>query len=719
MKLVRWLFQRGTGYYNCAVSITSEQAKLRVNDLREVLNKHAHQYYVLDKPQIADSEYDVLYRELLELEQEFPELVTPDSITQKVGGVVLPNFKTVTHSEPMFSLDNALDQAEFQAFDTRVKKLANLSPTYNIEYLAELKLDGLAVSLEYENSVFVGGATRGDGVTGENITENLRTIRSLPLRLESAFTGIVRGEVFIKLADFEALNAKRRQADQEQYANPRNTAAGSLRQLDSSVAATRPLSIFLYSLVTPAASGLGTQADVLGHLAGLGFPVNPIRQVCKGVGEIYQFHEEVAVRRSLDLGTDEQALPFEIDGLVVKVNNLDLWSKLGHTAKSPRFMIAFKWPEQEAQTKLVGITFQISRTGGFSPVAELEPVEIGGVTVARATLHNLDEIERLGVRPGDLVSLKRGGEVIPKITGKVGGTNIPTQPPLDLPKLCPHCSSGLVVDERAHNLACPNLGCPGRLVERLAYFGSRSVMDIEGFSKKTAHKLVQQGLVNSIPGLYSLSMEMFKQLEGFGEVSTDNLLAAINRTRNQPAWRVLTALEISQVGPQTAKLLLKTFGSIGELSKAHPLQLEGIKGVGPIMAKEICDWFKAEVNQTLWTSLAEEGLQMSQDAPVATGGRFAGKSIVLTGSLDFATRLELKEWLEGLGATVSSSVSKNTHLVIAGPGAGNKLVKARELEIEVWEQDNVELLAMWAEYSNPKQKEKGERHTQGRSPLLF
>ncbi len=701
------------------MALTFEQAQNRVDELRKELNTHAHNYYVLDSPQITDAQYDVLYRELEGLEREHPSLLTPDSITQKVGGVILAVFETITHSEPMYSLDNALDKAEFTAFDARVKKLAGLPEAVGVEYIAELKMDGLAVSLEYEAGLFIRGATRGDGVTGEDITENLRTIRSLPLKLQAPFTGLVRGEVFIKLADFHHLNEKRQAADLENYANPRNTAAGSLRQLNSAVAASRRLSIFLYALSNAGTHGLDSQKQALAFLADLGFPVNPISQLCAGVEAVTNFHEQVAQLRDIPHGSSEDALPFEIDGLVVKVNDLALWKTLGFTAKSPRFMIAFKWPEQEAHTVLNSITFQISRTGIFSPVAELEPVEIGGVTVARATLHNLDEIARLGVRPGDTVSVKRGGEVIPKITGKVGDANTEPLPELQHPEKCPYCETMLEVDPRAHNWACSNTTCMGRLIERLAYFGSRSVMDIDGFSGKTAEKLVACGIVKSVGDLFSVTSNQLTGLEGFGEVSIEKLLKAIQATRQQPAWRVLTSLQIPQVGTQNAKLLLKKFGSIERLSETSRPDLEGIKGIGPIMAKEIVDWFADSSNQTFWKALAEAGLQTTQKAQVSTDNRFAGKTVVLTGSPEFAKRSELKEWLEGLGATVSSSVSKNTYLVIAGPGAGSKLAKAETLGLEVWEQDNPELLKLWDEYKNPQEKEKGVHPTEGRTPSLF
>jgi DNA ligase (NAD+) len=659
----------------------------RAAALRQSLHDHAYRYYVLDSPSVSDAEYDALFRELQAIELTHPELIAADSPTQKVGGAVLSQFAPVTHGVPMLSLDNAFSDAEFRAFDERLRKLLGAGPLFELEYVCELKLDGLAVSLDYRDGVLARGATRGDGVTGEDVTHNLRTIRSLPLRLREAWTGTVRGEAFIRTADFLRLNEQRRSAGESLYANPRNLAAGSIRQQDSSIAAARPLSIYLYAMVDPAAHGVSTQEDALARMQALGLPVNHERRLCLGADAVLAYHDAIARRRELYWGEDEDALPYAIDGLVVKLNDIVRWAELGFTATAPRFMLAFKWREEEAKTRLNAVAFQISRTGLLSPVAELAPVQIGGVTVSRATLHNLDEIARLDIKLGDEVCVKRGGEVIPKITGRSARERDGSETEIQYPQACPHCGSALSVDERAHNWACPNRDCPGRLAQRLAYFASRGVMDIEGLSEKTAEKLVESGLVPDVAGLFALSRETLTGLEGFAEVSVDNLLAAIDGTRKQPLWRVIVALEIPQTGAQTAKLLARRFHSLDALGQAGLEELQRVSGIGPLMAREIVDWFADERNRALVAGLEQAGLRVREEEAGQAGPRpFAGRTVVLTGTISFASRDELKEWLELNGATVSDSVSKRTGLVIAGPGAGTKLAKAQSLGVAVWDE---------------------------------
>ncbi len=500
----------------------------------------------------------------------------------------------------------------------------------------------------------------------------------------------MRGEVFIRTGDFLRLNAQRSAQGEAPYANPRNLAAGSLRQLDSTTTAQRPLSIYLYSLIEPAKHGAATQTQALELMQGLGLPVNPERRLCQGAGEVLAYHDAIARRRELYFGEDEAALPYAIDGLVVKLNDITRWAELGYTATAPRFMLAFKWQEEEAQTRLNAVTFQISRTGLFSPVAELEPVGIGGVTVSRATLHNLDEIARLGLLLGDEVYVKRGGEVIPKITGRTARERDGSETAIQYPTACPYCGSALAIDERAHNWACPNRDCPGRLAQRLAYFASRGVMDIEGFSEKTAQKLVESAVLSDVDGLYALTRERLAGLEGFAEVSTDNLLAAIAGTRRQPLWRVLVALEIPQIGAQTAKLLARHFGSLDALGQAGVDELQRVSGVGPLLAQEIAGWFADARHRELVARLAAAGLRVSEEQAHSGGPlHFAGQTVVLTGTIGFATREELREWLEHNGATVSDSVSKRTGLVIHGANAGSKLAKARSLGVRIWNEEQL------------------------------
>ncbi|MBN2081698.1 NAD-dependent DNA ligase LigA [bacterium] len=681
------------------------QAALRAQELREQLNELAHHYYVLDSPKVSDAEYDALYRELEALELEHPELVTPDSPTQKVGGRILPYIDSVTHDVPMLSLENALTEEEFTAFDTRLRNALGAGGGLfdEFSYFCEPKLDGLAVSLKYLDGSLVQAATRGDGFTGEDVTHTVRTIKPLPLKLRRPFTGIVRGEVFFTKADFIKLNRTREAGGEPTYANPRNTAAGSIRLLDSGIAASRPLSIYLYALVDAPGHGVTTQQDVIAFLRGLGLPVNPRGRLCATAGEVLAFHRELGAQRELYADESEDALPYEIDGLVVKLNDIARWEELGYTAKSPRFMIAFKWQEEQATTRINDVVFQISRQGIYSPVAELEPVALGGVMVRRATLHNQDEITRLGVMIGDEVYIKRGGEVIPKIIGRSPRERDGSERPVVAPDICQYCETAIVLDERAHNPACPNPRCRGRLVGRLAYFASRSVMDIEGMSEKTAERLVAEGLVNNIDDLYRLTPGDLTGLEGFAEVSIDNLLAAIAKSRRQPLWRVITALEIPQVGAQNSKLLAREFGSLAALSEAGAERLQEIHGIGPKMAEAIVSWFADPENQAMLTRLEEAGLTMTAETDSAEAGVFDGKTVVLTGTISFARRDELKDWLEQNGATVSGSVSKKTALVIAGPGAGSKLAQAEKHGVAVW--DEARLVAFMQETATrPAQK---------------
>lgn len=672
--------------------MTQHSNEARAAELRTLLNEYAHQYYVLDQPVVSDAQYDELLRELQALEALHPELITLDSPTQRIGGAPLPQFGSVMHSQQMLSLDNALTEQEFRAFDERVRRGLGLKGGLleEVEYICELKLDGLAVSLEYAHGLLVRGATRGDGTVGEDVTHNLRTIRSLPLKLKEAVNVIVRGEVFIRTADFERLNAERTKNGEPAYANPRNLAAGSIRQLDSSVTAARPLSIYLYAMLGARDQGLSTQAQVLDRLTQLGMPVNPERCICQGAAAVIDYHQQIAVRRELYYGEEPAALPYAIDGLVVKLNDLAAWDQLRFTATSPRFMIAFKWPEFEAETQLLGVTFQQSRNGIYSPVAELQPVQVGGATVSRATLHNLDEIQRLGIMIGDYVYVKRGGEVIPKITGRTAKSRDGSEQEIEYPTHCLSCETALQLDERAHNLACPNRRCRGRLVQRLAYFASREVMDIEGLSEKTSQKLVDTGLVHCISELYALTREKLLLLEGFAEVSVDNLLAAIGSTRRQPLWRVLVALEIPQVGAQTAKLLARHFKSLPSIAAASSSELQAVNSVGPLIADAIVRWFADADNRALVEELAQAGLTVDEHRQADSGPRyFEGKTVVLTGTISYATRDELKDWLELNGATVSGSVSKRTYLVIAGPGAGSKLEKAQELGVNTWDEQQL------------------------------
>jgi DNA ligase (NAD+) len=675
----------------------------RIEELRQLLHEYDYHYYVLDQPLVADSVYDEHYRELAALEEQHPELVTSDSPTQKVGGGLLPQFAQVRHGSPMLSLENAITPEEFIAFDERVKRLLGKPLDEDLEYNCEPKLDGLAVSLEYAAGVFKQGATRGNGEVGEDITENLRKVRAVPLRLRQDFSGVVRGEVFMRTADFLRLNEQRAEAGEDLYANPRNTAAGSLRQLDTRVTAGRPLSIFFYTVVEAHRYGISTQDGVIALLRDLGLSVNPESRVVRGREEVEHYHDELARGRGPSEGS---GLPYAIDGMVAKLNDMRLWDELGYTAKSPRFMLAYKWPEEASITRLTGVTFHLSRSGVMTPVANLDPVNIGGAEVQNASLHNLDEIARLGIMLNDMIRVKRGGEVIPYIIGLAGDEHAPEAELIHPPTHCYGCGSELSMDERAHNLACPNRDCPARLVERIAYVASRGVLDIEGLSGKTAQKLVDAGKVQDIDGIFRLTARDFLDLEGFADISAHKLVTGIEKSKAQPLWRVLCALEIPQVGTATAKLLARKFGSIDALAAGSqepldaaglPQRLLAIDGIGPLMAAEISAFFKDRRNLGLIERICEAGVNCGiSSTPASTGDDsptsgasnqdFADKTIVLTGTLGFATRDALTAWLEDRGAKVAGSVSKKTHLVIHGENAGSKLDKARELKVETWDE---------------------------------
>lgn len=667
------------------MTLDNTAAERKIKRLTKLLDFYDRRYR-LGEPAVSDAEYDALYRELEELERQYPNFALEHSPTQMIGSRTAL-FSDVVHAVPMYSLENKMSQSDFLAFDKYLHRINEKEPggLFGIEYFCEPKLDGLAVSIDYADSVLNRGATRGDGYSGKDITHNIRAILSLPHILDRPFTGTVRGEVYIRKYDFSEINKQRIVDGEEPFANPRNAAAGSLRQIDSSIAAKRSLSIHFYALVDAVNHHVSTQAGAIEFMRDLGLPVVEHTQICTDAGAVIRYHDKMGKRRELPL-EDEGVLPFEIDGIVVKLNDLTQWERIGYTAKSPRYMIAYKWPEQVVATRLNDVTFQIGRQGVFSPVAELEPVEFGGVTVKRATLHNASEIARLGLMLNDEVYVKRGGEVIPKILGRTDRERDGTEAEILYPANCPHCGSELVGDIRAHNLACPNRECPGRLAERLAYFASRGVMDIEGMSGKTAKRLVSEKLVHDVDGIYRLKREQLVALERFAEVSVDNLLAAIESSKRQPLWRVVTALEIPQVGAQTAKLLAREFGSMDSIAEASRERLEQVHGIGSLMAEDIMSWFADEQNRALMDRLAAAGLRMTEDTSGEKPGYFAGKTVVLTGTISFASRDQLKDWLELNGATVSSSVSKRTSLVIAGANPGTKHSTAQQLGVEIWDE---------------------------------
>ena len=626
---------------------------------------------MLDQPEITDAEFDVLMEELKRLEAEHPELITPDSPTQRVGGKPREGFVKVRHSSPMLSLDNALNEAEFLDFDRRVRQLLGGEP---YRYVAELKLDGLSMAAHYREGLFVQAVTRGDGIEGEDVTENARTIRSLPLRVKSELRAFeVRGEVVMNRRAFEQLNLERDKQGLPRFANPRNAAAGSIRVLEPWITATRRLDYWAYFLLVEGQPYYASHWDSLEALAGMGFKVNPHRRLCADAEEVLEFWREWSERR--------EALPYEIDGIVVKVDSVEQQRRLGWTAKAPRWAIAFKYAARQAETVVEEISVQVGRTGVLTPVAHLRPVEVGGVTVSRATLHNEDEIERLGLQIGDTVIIERSGDVIPKVV-RVKAYGSPRRP-FRMPSACPVCGGKVVREEGEVASRCINTNCPARLKESILHFASRGVMDIDGLGEALVDQLVDRGLVRSVADLYKLKLEDLLPLERMGRKSAEKLLRNIEESKQRPLPRVLTALGIRYVGERTAQFLAEAFGSLDAIAAADVETLQGVPEVGPRVAQSIYDFFREPRNRELVERLREAGLQFRYQAERRRGGPLEGLTFVLTGTLPTLTREQARAMIEAAGGKVTGSVSKKTDYVVAGEEAGSKLQKARELGIKV------------------------------------
>ena len=659
----------------------------RAEQLRKELAHHNYRYYVLDSPEVSDAEYDRLMRELQEVEARHPDLITPDSPTQRVGGAPAEKFEKVVHRQPMLSLANVFNDEELSEFDERIRRQTGLK---HITYVCEPKLDGLAVTLHYEHGRFARGATRGDGTEGEDVSSNLRTIRSLPMELlpqdgVKVPGGIeVRGEVFIAKKDFKKLNDKREQEGEPLFANPRNAAAGSLRQLDPRITASRPLSLYLYECVPgEGVPAFRSHTEKLEYLKSLGLPVNRYVRVdsVEGVREQY--------RASME---GRHALPFEVDGMVVKVDEEDLRQRLGQVSKSPRWAVAYKFPPEEEATLVEDIQVYVGRTGALTPVAHLKPVKVGGVTVSRATLHNEDELRRKDVRKGDTVFIRRAGDVIPEIVKVVESKRPPDAQPFVFPHECPVCHAVAVRDEEGAIIRCTGASCPAQLVEKVRHFASRTAMDIDGLGEKLAGQLVETGLVKSFADLYHLTQGKLLELERMGEKSADNLLANIERSKQTTLPRFLFALGIRHVGEATAKTLAEAFPDVKDLYEAPLDAITRVKDVGPTMAQVIHAFFRESQNRDAIDALLQAGVKPA--APrVVKGGIFAGKTVVLTGGMSGMSREQAKEEIERRGGKVSGSVSRKTDLVVAGEEAGSKLKKAEELGVKVVnEQAFLELL---------------------------
>lgn len=645
----------------------------RANQLREQLQKASYAYYVLDNPIMEDAVYDQLYRELQELENQYPELISPDSPTQRVGDQPASQFVSVRHNIPLYSLENAFNIAEFAQWQERWRRQ---SPTQkDAEYVCELKIDGSAMALTYENGVLVRGVTRGDGVTGEDVTQNVRTIRSIPLRLNldnPPAVVEVRGEAFLPQDTFNQINQEREQLGEALFANPRNAAAGTLRQLDPKIVDKRRLQFFAYTLhsnQTPK-----TQWESLETLQQMGFLVNPNRKLCPSLEAVQEYYQ--------NWETERRNLPYMTDGVVVKINDFALQEQLGFTQKFPRWAVALKYPAEEAPTIVLDISVNVGRTGAVTPLAMMKPVLLAGTTVQKATLHNSDRITELDIRIGDTVIIRKAGEIIPEVLRVIPELRPPNSQPYQMPLQCPECRSTLVRSKGEAVTRCMNSSCPAILRGSVVHFCTRDALDIRGLGERIVILLIDNGLVKSIADLYSLTVEQIAALERMGQKSAENLIHAINESKNQPWSRVLYGLGIRYVGSVNAKILTDSFPSVEQLSKASVTQLESVYGIGSEIAQSVYDWFRVPANQTLIEQLQAVGLQFKNTTqPATTQQTLAGKIFVITGTLPTLKRNEAKELIEKAGGKVTGSVSAKTDYLVAGEEAGSKLDKAIELRI--------------------------------------
>ena len=659
----------------------------RIEELKEQLNRWSHEYYVEDKPTATDAEYDKAYHELVALEAEHPEFVTPDSPTQRVGGEVLDQFQKVTHTNPMLSLSNAFSKEDLEEFDARLRKLTNRA----IEYVCELKIDGLSIALTYQNGQLVLGATRGDGTTGEDVTGNVRTIKSVPLSLKEPWNIEVRGECYMPKKAFVALNQSREEEGLEVFANPRNAAAGSLRQLDPKIAAKRNLSVFLYSSPSVEELNVSTQEELLEKMAEIGFVTNPERLKCQTIDEVWNYIETIASKRP--------DLPYEIDGMVIKVNDFTAQEEIGFTVKAPRWAIAYKFPAEEAQTVVRNIEWTVGRTGVVTPTAVMDPVQLAGTTVRRASLHNIDLIKERDIRLEDTVVIHKAGDIIPEVTRVILEKRPATSQPYEFPTTCPVCHEKLEHLEEEVAIRCLNPKCSAQLTEGLSHFVSRNAMNMSGIGPRVIKQLFEEGLVLDVADLYQLTLDQLLALDKVQQKSAENILEAIEKSKENSLERLLTGLGIRHVGTKAAKELAQHFKTMTALQEASIEQLLEIDGLGDIIAYSVKTYFEQPSVQELIQELQDSGVNMTylgvtKDDSAASGHVLSGKTVVLTGTLEQLTRQDAKEKLESLGAKVTGSVSKKTDVVIAGHSAGSKLTKANDLGIEVWsEQQFLDSLA--------------------------
>lgn len=640
----------------------------RMNELVALLNRYATEYYTSDNPSVSDSEYDRLYRELVELEAAYPDQVLADSPTHRVGGKVLDGFEKYSHQYPLYSLQDAFSREELEAFDARVRKEV-AHPTY----ICELKIDGLSISLTYEKGILVAGATRGDGSVGENITENLKRVKDIPLTLPEELDITVRGECYMPRASFDQVNQARQENGEPEFANPRNAAAGTLRQLDTAVVANRNLATFLYQEASP--STRDSQEKVLKHLEQLGFVVNPKRILAANIDEIWNFIQEV--------GQERDNLPYDIDGVVIKVNDLAGQEELGFTVKAPKWAVAYKFPAEEKEAQLLSVDWTVGRTGVVTPTANLTPVQLAGTTVSRATLHNVDYIAEKDIRKADTVIVYKAGDIIPAVLRVVESKRV-SEEKLDIPTNCPSCDSDLLHFEDEVALRCINPRCPAQIMEGLIHFASRDAMNITGLGPSIVEKLFAANLVKDVADIYRLQEEDFLLLEGVKEKSATKLYQAIQASKENSAEKLLFGLGIRHVGNKASQLLLQHFHSIENLAQADPEEVASIESLGGVIAKSLQTYFATEGSEILLRELKEAGVNLDyKGQTVVADAALSGLTVVLTGKLERLKRSEAKSKLESLGAKVTGSVSKKTDLVVAGADAGSKLQKAQELGIEV------------------------------------
>ena len=642
--------------------------KDRMLELVKLLNQYAHEYYTTDNPSVSDSEYDKLYHELLDLEKQYPEFVQPDSPTHRVGGKVLEGFEKYQHQYPLYSLQDAFSREELDVFDARIRK-----DFPDVSYLCELKIDGLSISLMYEKGILVAGATRGDGSVGENITENLKRVKDIPLKLPSEVDMTVRGECYMPRSSFDAVNQLRQENGEPEFANPRNAAAGTLRQLDTAIVAKRNLATFLYQEASPTSAT--SQEAVLNQLSKNGFSVNERHILAHSMDEVWQFIGQITQERD--------QLPYDIDGVVIKVNDLVMQEELGFTVKAPKWAIAYKFPAEEKEAQLLSVDWTVGRTGVVTPTANLAPVQLAGTTVSRATLHNVDYIAEKDIRKGDTVIVYKAGDIIPAVL-QVVESKRQSEEKLEIPKNCPSCNSELIHFEDEVALRCINPRCPAQIKEGLIHFASRDAMNITGLGPAVVEKLFDQQLVNDVAGIYRLTVEDLLQLENFKEKSANKLYTAIQTSKENSAEKLLFGLGIRHVGSKASQILLEHFHDLEQLAKAEKEEIAALDSLGMVIAESLSSYFAQEGTHILLSELKEAGLNFTYlGEKVAADAALSGLTVVLTGKLERLNRSEAKKKLESLGAKVTSSVSKKTSLVVVGADAGSKLTKAQELGIDI------------------------------------